>query len=323
LLFRRIGDSFMAQPALRAIRLAMPDARIAVVTEPQCARVFRGLRYVDEVRELSHSKGPLSFVKALRADGRPDVTLDFMSNPRTAVASLLSGAGSRVGIDYRGRGWLYTQRISVQNPAAPVYSAIHKLQLATIIGATSQDYSTDLSLSESDHEFAERMLTELSHDATLPLVAFFVHSRRTYKRWDCRHYASVMSHIRADGMATPLLLCTPGDEAAVAAVADGAKLAPDSVLRISDLGQLGALLSRMTLYVGNDGGPKHVAVAVGTRTVTLFGTEPPEYWTPPDPDRHVAITSQVAGETSPNTLDGISPEQVLKEVRLALARAIT
>jgi ADP-heptose:LPS heptosyltransferase len=68
-----------------------------------------------------------------------------------------------------------------------------------------------------------------------------------------------------------------------------ADLPHDRIASFTDLGDMAAFLKLCQCYVGNDGGPKHLAVAVGAPTVTVFQNDPWEYWTPPDGSRHVAV----------------------------------
>ncbi|MBI5060505.1 glycosyltransferase family 9 protein [candidate division KSB1 bacterium] len=317
LLFKRIGDSFMAQPALRALKRMWPESQIAVIAERQAARVFEGLAYVDEIRMFDSSATTLALVRLLRQSGAPDIVLDFMANPRTALVTLLSGAPQRVGIAYRWRGWVYTSVVAVQDRQTPSYSAIHKLGLARALGAAATDHTTEFRLRESDVSFADAEFRARGMDGSAAVVAFFVHSRRPYKRWAGANYAELIRRTKDSGLARPLLLHTPGDDDSVREVETLARLDADETLSVGDLGQLGAVLKRCRLLVGNDGGPKHLAVAVGTRTVTLFGTEPPEYWTPPDASRHAALTAGI-GREARGTLDAIAVDQVLSEIRARL-----
>jgi ADP-heptose:LPS heptosyltransferase len=89
-----------------------------------------------------------------------------------------------------------------------------------------------------------------------------------------------------------LLLVTPGDESAVAELRARSGLPVQQTVPVADLGHLGAVLERCAVLVGNDGGPKHMAVAVGTATLTVFMQDSPLFWTPPDHPLHVALGPQ-------------------------------
>jgi ADP-heptose:LPS heptosyltransferase len=84
------------------------------------------------------------------------------------------------------------------------------------------------------------------------------------------------------------------------------------VLSPQGLGALAACLKRCRLFIGNDGGPKHLAVAVETPTLTLFGAEPSEFWTPPADSRHVALGGVRSGKPG---LGALTSDEVFESAR--------
>jgi ADP-heptose:LPS heptosyltransferase len=96
---------------------------------------------------------------------------------------------------------------------------------------------------------------------------------------------------------TPVVISGPGEAGYCRSIAEAADLPGEQLQVFDDLGNMAAFLQRSALFIGNDGGPKHLAVAMKTPTVTLFRNDPPEYWTPPSDLNHVAIISQT-GESS-------------------------
>jgi ADP-heptose:LPS heptosyltransferase len=291
LLFRRVGDSLLATPALRAMKQHRPETRVIVFSEPQVARIFEHNPSIDEIVTVGRPASFVSLAAALRIS-RPTMTLDFLSDPRSGLACLLSGARQRVGIAGRGRNWMHTHVVPRQNPAQPVYSALHKLTLPAAVGARSQDTATEFHLGEDDRAFAEAVWNERGWDRAACVAAFFVHSRREYKRWplDCFH--EVIRCIQRESAIVSLVLVTPGDESAVAELRARAELPTLYTLPVADLGHLGAVIERCAVLVGNDGGPKHMAVAVGTPTLTLFTQDSPLLWTPPNHPFHVAMQAR-------------------------------
>ena len=87
-----------------------------------------------------------------------------------------------------------------------------------------------------------------------------------------------------------LLFWGPGEEAFVNAVRAEMTYHALPDYPVPDLLQMAALLERCHLYVGNDNGPRHFAIAVGTPTVAVFGRPFPENWTPPGEPLHQAVT---------------------------------
>lgn len=294
-LFRRVGDSLMATPALRALRLRFPQANISVVCESHVARVFQGNDSISEIVSIRRSPSVLRMMNALRSPSRPDIVLDFLSNPRTALATAMSGAERRVGFAYPGRRWAYSDPIGLQNPMSPIYSVSHKLHLSEALGCMPTSTHTEFTLFNSDTQFAFSQWQRRGlHERRV--VAFFVHSRRLHKRWPLERFAEVIRRLLPEATTVvPLVLSTPGDESAVDILRRQCALHDFSILRAENLGQLGAVLKRCALLIGNDGGPKHLAIALDVPTLTIFGTEPPEYWTPPADARHGVLCAESSG----------------------------
>lgn len=318
LLFKRVGDSLLATPALRTLKQCLPNAHLSVIVESGIRRVFEHNPWIDEIRSVDPSPSTWQLINSLSKPMRPDVVLDFLSNPRSALACLISRSPLRVGFACRGRQWVYTNKVPLQNPSNPVYSAIHKLGLVKSLGLSSQDYATDFFLTEQDRSFADQTWQTHQWKETDKVIAFFVHSRRTYKRWPLDNFANVIAKIKQQNWGIPVILMSPDDDSAPQ-VLQLTGLSEQYLLRTNELGQLAAILSKCSLLVGNDGGPKHLAVAVKTPTVTIFGAEPSIYWTPPEP-KHIALS-----HWKPNTLTDphaalaqITPAEVLSSISTIL-----
>jgi len=295
LFFRRVGDSLMATPALRAVKRRTPGVTLTVVAGKHVARVFEFNPWIDHMVTVKSAPSVLRLAAAARQHGRPDVVLDFLSDPRSALATMLSGASERIGFAYPWRWHAYTTRVALQDTAHPVYSAIHKLKMAAALGAEETDYATDFYLSADDHEFAAAAWQERGWSADSAVCAFFVHSRRSQKRWPLGAFCELICRLEKEGAGIPLVLVTPGDESAVSELRARACLHAQNVLTITDLGRLGAVLSRCRVLIGNDGGPKHIAVALNVPTVTVFPTGSAAFWTPPAAELHLALAPSVAG----------------------------
>lgn len=283
LLFRRVGDSLLAVPALRAIKNFYPDAHISVLCEPQVVRVFQGHSFVDSVCNVGSSPTSFELVRSIKKE-KSTVTLDFLSDPRTAIACALFRAPVRVGFAKSLRGYLYTHRVGAQDPKAPVYSALHKLEFAKLLNVSWDSCSTEFTLTKENCAEAARLFGELGSKR----VAMYITSRREYKRWPLERYAEIARRITGEGFEIAVL-GGPGEESVAREFCGLAGLPEYSVARFQDLGDMAAFLNLCSCYLGNDGGPKHLAVAVGTPTVTVFQNDPWEYWTPPNDPLHRAL----------------------------------
>jgi len=310
LLFRRVGDSLIATPALRAIKKHHAECQLVVFCETHVTRVFEGNPWIDRVIDVDRSPSPFTLARAMRRAGHLTTAVDFLADPRTALACRLSGANHRVGFAGRGRSWLYTQTVARQDPARPLYSAEHKLGLSRALEAPDDSLTIDFILKDREVSRVAGAFAEMGIAPSDVVAAVFPYSRRDYKRWPTEHFVSLCRALHTERAMVPVLLAGPGEVEYCTRIAAAAAPSVAHVLRAESLGEIAAALRSSILLIGNDGGPKHLAVAVGTPTVTIFGNDPPEYWTPPNDSRHVALTAS----GSRSGMSSITTDTVLKAV---------
>ncbi len=305
----------MATPALRFLHQLRPDARIIVLCERQVYRIFEENPAVSEIIELRPLKNLSEFAHTLKLVRRfhPQAVLDFLSDPRSALLSRGSGAPVRIGIAYRGRRWAFTHRVPCQDSSHPAYSALHKLKLAEPFGDVAQaDCTPEIFLKPKDEEDALELWKQNGWTEDTRVIAFGVYSRREYKRWPPERFAEVARNLLRKCNTAIAFFAGAGENTAQQV----SELVADSQARVvqpTDLGVLAASIKKCRLFIGNDGGPKHLAVAVGTPTIGLFGAEPTQFWTPPESDRHITLGGIHSGEdglfsvTSQNVLEVVYP----------------
>lgn len=309
LLFRRVGDSLLATPALRAVKLRYPMSKVFVLCEPQVQRIFQGLSFIDEIMLIEPAANFMKLGTLVRRR-KADIVLDFLSDSRSATACRISGVQTRIGIERKGRSWLYTTTIPRQNESEPVYSAVHKMLLAEAVGAKPLNREIEFALFPRDLDFAASEWQLRGWNDQSRIAAFFVHSRREYKRWPLSHYAELIRRLMAAGTVFPLILSTPGDEDSISELRHFCPVDDCHIITLGDLGYLGAVLKRCSVYIGNDGGPKHIACAVRTPTVTIFTHDSSAYWTPPGNNLHLALNGRLsANDVWPLILDHLQTTQ--------------
>ncbi|MDH5751416.1 MAG: glycosyltransferase family 9 protein [Deltaproteobacteria bacterium] len=284
---RRIGDVLMTTAATEAVRQAYPQARICYLTERPSDIIFRYGSLVNEV--IIYPRGltaRLRTVARLRSM-KFDLAVDFFSNPRSAMIVRATGATRRIGFDFPGRRYAYTDRVAL--PPGRTYAARHKAMLLQPLGLTVPQPRPLVRLGEPEREYARRQLDELGVRPGQLLVAFSPVSRQPYKVWPAKNFARLADILIERYDAVVLPLWGPGEEKFI----DDMRLAmhhaalPD--YPIPDLLQMAALMEKAHLFIGNDNGPRHFAMAVGTPTVAVFGRPRPESWTPPDDPAHRAL----------------------------------
>jgi len=283
---RRIGDVLLCTPAVRAFKAAYPACKIDFLTE--YPRVLWGNPHIEEVISVDPKRNfnfayQFSLIRRVRA-ARHDVAIDFLGNPRSAWYALLSGAPTRLSYGYGHRRWAYN--LVPPKLSTPSYAAIDKLNLLRPLGVGDNNPRLDFSITDEDRK---NIGGYVGTDNAGPIITISPVSRREYKRWPLDRFAKLADMLVREFGATIIILAGPGEEWAsdkMASMMKSRALIP----RIGNLGELGAIFEKAFFHIGNDNGPKHIAVAVGAPTFTIFGPQDPISWTYPDYTRHSWIS---------------------------------
>ena len=273
-----LGDVVMARPAVAAITAALPDATfIAQAPKPFLPLAAR-LPGVSAVLSVGRDRGPrdlLASRRALRAEGF-DAAVVFPRGHRAALAPFLARIPVRVGFGARGKGPLLTHGVTGWRPLRSDHRSRFFAALAAPFSVTVPEGDLPpLAVSEAEREAARRLLLALGRRTDRPLVA--IEAGASYgpaKCWPVASFAELARRLGAQGMDV-VTVGTPAAAPIEAAVAARAPELLRGVGRTADLGVLLALLAAADLLVTNDTGPMHVATAVGTPVVALFGATDP------------------------------------------------
>ncbi len=320
---RRIGDVIVTTPVIDALRRAFPDGRIEFLAEAAAAPVLERYPGLDET--LIFDKGRFWHWLGEIRRRRYDWVLDFMNNPRTAQLTWASGAPVRAGFDAPFWGLAYTHR--VERPARPLYAVLNKFLLLTRLGIPPPRQALPrLSLDENDFDGARSWWAENGLDRFAERVAVMPMHRRAIRRWPLDKFSETIGRLLAAPSRAVLLCGGPEERDELALLA---RRFPERVFVIPSGGlrQAASLLARCHAAVTNDSGLMHLAVAVGTPTVTVYGPTLPESWNPRRPPHRYV---QTAGLTclgcnrdrcpyGHECLAWVSPERVARETETVLS----
>ncbi len=289
---RRIGDILMCTPSVRAFKKAHSDCRLDFLTE--IPAVLQGNPHLDNIIAVDSSRefAPIyqyKLIRTIRQAGY-DLVVDFLANPRSAWYSYLSAAPVRLSYGFRHRRWAYNHVPERSDKAT--YSALDKLRLLEAIEIPSDGPRLEFYPGESDREEARKIIASGSGK---PLVTLSPVSRRALKRWPLEKFARLADMISQKYGAVVVILAGPGEEKYGQEVVSRMSC-PALIPKLTSLGVLGAIFENASLHIGNDNGPKHIAVACGAPTVTIFGPYNPIDWTYPDSTRHQWLSPVNFGE---------------------------
>ena len=263
-----IGDLLQLSPVVRAIKRSRPQARITIlVGNSASVDLFRYNPAVDEV--LVYEKKGVhrswsAFGKLWRElrKRRFDLVVNYQ---RSNLKGWLLAAASfpcRVLVYHKEK-----RRVmhAVEN---------HLKAVAPLVGDPGTlDQRLELYLGGEDKRWAEELLARESLNGKM-LVALNLGASHPVNRWPTRRFAELSDKLQAAGFGVVLVGGGSDRELADAVLADCADRPLDLVGRTSLL-QLGALLERSSAVVSADTGPMHMATAVGTPVVALFGAADP------------------------------------------------
>jgi len=292
---RRIGDVLMCTPALRALRSRYEDSHIAFLTEKESSDLLSLNPYLNEliVLDKERYKNPFYSVKKIWKVRKTsfDLVIDFFGNPRSAYFSFISGAKHRVGYDYPPRRYFYN--MVIKDDKTPKYAAQTRLDVLKILGIENGEVKLDFFIPDEARLFAKKFFAENKIESKNLLISLSPTSRRHFNRWPLERYARLADWLISQFDARVILVWGPGEKKVVERIKHLMEKDPVVSWETKNLFELGAILERCDLHIGNDNGTKHIAVAMGKPTITIYGPHSPVSWTYPDFSQHKFLKKEV------------------------------
>ena len=310
-----LGDLLFTTPALRALRAAFPQARITGLVGPWAEAVVTSNPNIDEVvlcpfpgftRQPKKSVIEPYVVLGRYASLLRGKEFDLAVVLRFdhwwgALLAYLARIPRRVGYDIAEVKPFLTDAVpyvpgrhEVEQNLALVEAVSGQPPLQRFDGQPSQGFPLDFPLSAQDREFAARYLAEQGVGDDDPLVCIHPGAGAPVKLWRTEGWTQVADALVKKYGAKVILTGSASEAPLVQAIAE--RMASPLIVAAGQttLGQLAALMARCRLVLGVDSGPLHLAVAVGTPTVHLYGPVDSRTFGPwGDPARHVVLTSDM------------------------------
>jgi lipopolysaccharide heptosyltransferase II len=299
-----IGDLLLATPALRALRETYPQARIDLLVTPDSAGLLNGWKVIDHVIVLDkylfdypqqllwHPQNLLRLRPLWHAlrDGHYDavlllhhLTLPF-GRLKHQVLMRATGARWRVGLD-NGHGWFLNVRIPDTGFGA-MHEAEYAMAITEAVGVAIRSRHLEVPLSEEERQQARQLLygDKAPDKVTRPIIAMHPGSGgySTARRWAPERFAQLADTLFADVGGQLLLLGGP-EEAELHQHIIGMMQSGMPVHSFAGKGSIkvaAAVLELVDLFVGNDSALMHLATAVSTPTVAIFGLTNAKAWGP-------------------------------------------
>jgi heptosyltransferase-2 len=282
-----IGDAVMSVPALKELRRIFPDAQITLHTRTWAEGIFGDAPFIDELVTFDKGKWAAKDVyensQFLKGDGY-DLAVILPNSFESALTSFLSSVPRRFGYNKDLRGLLLTDPIAVpewKNRRHEVYyylnliSEVEKRLLGrdTVSGSAP---NTNLVVPEVLRMSAGERLRSEGVNANEPVVLMGVGSTNSEaKRWPADRFVSLIDSVISTSHSNVILLGSKTDSKVAHEVMMRAKAPIIELTGRTSLPEAMAILSVADLMVSNDMGLAHLAAAVGTSTIVLFGPTNP------------------------------------------------
>ncbi len=282
-----IGDAVMSVPALRELRRIFPDAWITLHTRTWADGLFCDADFLDEIVTYDPAKWRIRDVldnsQFLKKDDY-DLAIILPNSFESAMTSYLSRIPRRIGYNKDLRGLLLTDPVAVPEWKARRHEVFYYLNLVSeiekriigsdTVGQTVPDISLDVS--PERRNAAAKMLADLADGTSGPIIALGVGSTNSRaKRWPANYYAQLAKKLSTELNAAIVLIGSPDDGEVAAEVASKSGVKTIDLSGKTTIAEAVALLAELDVLVANDMGLAHIAPAVGTQTVVIFGPTDP------------------------------------------------
>jgi heptosyltransferase-2 len=271
-----VGDAVLTLPALEALDARFPQAEITLLARPWVGGLFANHPAVDRTIEYRSEdahrgvRGRWRLTRELK-EGRFDLAVLFPNSLDAALTPWLAGIPRRVGYPTDGRGWLLTHPVSDRSAAAGRHQVERYLAIVRALGGDGM-LSPRLPVADEARRRSDALLRERGIAPTTPLVAMSPGSvYGSAKRWPADRFAAVADGLAESRGATILLIGSEGERPILNQAAAHMRRPAVNLGGRTDLLALVGVLERARLLVSNDTGAMHVAGAVGTPVLAVFG----------------------------------------------------
>lgn len=271
----RIGDVLLSTPVLQALRQAYPHAYIAAMVSAGCREIVEGNPFIDDVlvydKDTIH-KGWVASWRFARMLQKKKFDVALALHPTNRVHMVLFGAGipRRIGYD-RKSGFLLTDRLKHTKQEGVKHEAAYNMDLLAPLGITVQDPVLYMPKNDDADRYINVLLEEAGIKPHDTIIALHPGASCPSKIWPLQRFAEVADALHKQYGWHVVLVAGSCNAAHAAVVAQAMKSPVINLAGRTTILQLGSLLSRAAIFVSNDSGPVHVAAAVGTPVVSIFG----------------------------------------------------
>lgn len=309
-----IGDVLFTTPLIRAIKDKQPDSIIGYWCNERVRGILKNNSGIDKIFALS--RGDLKKIyqkskwgcicqflnlvyKIKKANF--DISLDVSLDHRYSLICKLAGIKKRIGFNFKKRGRFLTDKIDIAG-YQDRHVVEYYLDLLRLLNINAQDKKLELFVTEQNKKQAVALLDSKGIDKSSLLVGIAPGagaswgSDAVFKHWPAIKFAQLADKMIENLGARVLILGDEQEKQISEIIANAMKHKAKAIdlTGETNLEGLSAVINNLGLLVTNDGGPLHIAVAQGIKTVSIFGPVDDKVYGPyPASDKHIVIREDV------------------------------
>ncbi|GAB4465159.1 MAG: lipopolysaccharide heptosyltransferase II [Armatimonadaceae bacterium] len=273
-----LGDALFTTPALATLRERNPSVTLDVLCGERAAAILKGNPHIDRLltRPPHGGAGRATTLARTLYAGRYDAVVLFQSTFSNAMLSWLNRVPVRIGFARDGCQPFLTHALEPRRPQEHIVDAYSRL--ASVWGEAGGERFADAQrlsvfVSEADRGFARDFLCR--HEVAPPVVGLVIGATRPQKRWSEEYWVHLTEKLWKQAGTCSILLGGPEESDAAARIQAQVSAPLVSAVGKTTEKQLAALVEQLQVVVSGDSGPLHIATAMGTPVVAIFGSTDP------------------------------------------------
>ena len=284
----RIGDVLLSTPVIKAVREKYPQAFIAMIVSPYAKDIVEGNPYLDQVilydKEGKHKSWSRTIKFARNLDKkRFDLAIILHPTNRVHLLTFLAGISRRIGYD-RKSGFLLTDRITHTKERGEKHELEYNLDLLRDLEIGVEDKNLFMPIKKESEEWVDDLFKQEGIKADDKLLAINPAASCPSKVWPPERFAEVADKLAQKYGFKIVLVSSSKDLLIAQCIIKNIRSSVISLGGRTSVSQLASLLKRCSLFISNDSGPVHIASAVGTPVISIFGRKQkglsPKRWGP-------------------------------------------
>ena len=279
-----LGDIVLSTPVVRTLKKQFPSSRLTYVVPSPLGEILSEEKGIDQLIQRDPSdeiSSSFSLLLRLRRE-RFDLGIALPNSFRAGLMLYLSGAKKRVGYGSDGRGLLLTDPLPAKKRNEEGHRVDYFMELAVRAGCRNPDKNLSLEIRDEERKEAEKLLAEHGIRSGELLIGLHPGASKPPRTLAPQRFSEICRALLQRWDAKVLLFGSAREENLLREVQRGAGNDKVVVLQRSiSLRMTAALLERCGHFIGCDSGLMHLAAAVGTPVVGIFGPGVPEHTGPP------------------------------------------